>query len=194
MIVSGRTHRFTSAGELSVQSNRRTETVRTQRLGEFGETRVLRLLSQKGFTVEKMPKNFPLFDLMAKQGERSLLITVKTRNKFTARGDLKTDNYNLYVKKGHIESIEKIAHFFGAEIAWAAVTVDTEAKVFCACMGDVRKLRSTKYIPMHPIRDVPGYERLAIDVYDGAILESWSNIVVARHAASTPLPCPKVAP
>jgi hypothetical protein len=51
---------------------------------------------------------------MVKHGRRSLLIAVKTRNKFTAKGNLKTDNYNLYTKKGHIESVEQHS---GAKLA-----------------------------------------------------------------------------
>ena len=149
---------------------------RKQELGDFGEYRARQLLSDEDFDVEKMPNNFPFFDLMAKQGTRRFLVAVTTRNKFTARGILKKDAYNLYDKLGHYESAKKIATFFGAEITWVAVTVDTKTKTFSACTGDVSKLRSPKRIPMHPTRHVPGYKRLATDVYDDAIKESWNNI------------------
>ena len=56
-----------------MKSPRSTRAGRTQEIGDYGENRVVELLSQKGFTVEKMPKNFPFFDLMAKQGRRRLL-------------------------------------------------------------------------------------------------------------------------
>jgi hypothetical protein len=59
---------------------------------------------RKTFVIEKMPRNFPFFDLMAKQGARRLLIPVRTRNKFTAKGVVKKNNYNLYTKKGHFDS------------------------------------------------------------------------------------------
>jgi hypothetical protein len=150
---------------------------REQELADFGEERARELLSGKGFEVKKMPKNFPFFDLMAKRGSRRLLIPVKTRNKFTKTGKLKKNSYNLYTKPGHHEAAKKIADFFGAEIAWFAVTVDSKAKTFSACMGDVARLPSPKRIPMHPTRDVPKHERLATDVPDAAISESWSNIV-----------------
>jgi hypothetical protein len=114
---------------------------------------------------------------MAKQGGRKLLIPVRTRNRFTASGNLKKNNYNLYTKQGHYESAAKIAAFFAADIVWVTVTVDVKAKTFSACMGKVSKLPSPKSIPMHPNRHVPTYDRLAIDVPHAAICESWSNIV-----------------
>ena len=148
---------------------------RQKELGDFGEDRAAQLLSARGFAVEKMPKNFPFFDLMAKQGARRLLVPVKTRSKHTAKGKLKKDPFNLYTKQGHFESAKKIANFFGAELMWVAVTVDISAKTYCAYAGDVFKLPSPKRI-LHPTRDVPGHERLAIDVHDEVILESWSNV------------------
>jgi hypothetical protein len=148
---------------------------RKQQLGDYGECRALHLLSENGL-VEKMPRNFPFFDLMSKQGTRRLLIAVRTRNKFTAKGTLKKDHYNLYTKTGHFESATKIANFFRAKIKWIAVTVDTKEKTFSVCMGDVSKLRSPKYIPMHPTRHVPGYNHLTTDQPDPAISQSWSNI------------------
>jgi Holliday junction resolvase-like predicted endonuclease len=150
---------------------------RKRRLGDFGEDRARQLLLAKGFDVEQMPRNFPFFDLMAKRGSRRLLIPVKTRNKYTSEGKLKTNNYNLYTKPRQYEAAAKIAAFSRAKIAWIAVTVDTKTKTFSACMGEVSKLPSPNSIPMHPTRDVPGYERLAIDVPDAEISESWSNIV-----------------
>ncbi len=154
-------------------SARRT---REQELGDFGEDKALQLLSAKDINVEKMPKNFPFFDLMAKHGARRLLIPVRTRNRFTDKGILKRDNYKLYEKHGHYESASKIETFFGAEIYWVAVTVDTTAKTYSAYMGDVSKLRSPKHIPMHPTRDLPNHDCLASGVFDGAILASWNNI------------------
>jgi hypothetical protein len=117
---------------------------------------------------------------MAKKDTRRLLIPVKTRSKFTDKGAIKKDDYNLYTKKGHLESVEKIANFFGAEIVWIAVTVDARAKTCSVYMGDVRELCSRnecRYIPMHPDRDVPGHRHLVANEPDDAILESWSNIV-----------------
>ncbi len=160
--------------------NRQTEAARRQALANFGEDRALQLLQRKGFAVEKMPKNFPFFDLMAKKGSRRLLVPVKTRSKFTDQGKIKKSDYNLYTKNGHLDSVEKIANFFGAEIRWVAVTVDTRAKSFSTYTGDVRTLRSRnecRYIPMHPDRDVPRHKGLVIDQSDDAILESWSNVV-----------------
>jgi hypothetical protein len=151
---------------------------REQELGDFGEDRALQLLKRRFDEIEKMPRNFPFFDLMAKRGADRRLITIRTRNKFTARRTLKNDNYKLYEKKGHFASASKIATFFEAEIVWVAVTVDTMSttKTFCAYMGDVSKLRSPKSIPMDPTRDVPQHDCLARDVPDGAISASWSNI------------------
>ncbi len=155
---------------------------RRNALGDFGEDRALQLLQREGFVVEKMPKNFPFFDLMAKKGDRKVLVPVKARNKFTAKGKIKKNTYNLYTKKGHLESAEKIANFFGADLSWIAVTVDTKAKTYSAYMGDLRELperKGRKYIPMHPDRDVPNHRSLVIDEPDNAIQESWSNIVEA---------------
>jgi hypothetical protein len=163
-----------------VKTNRKTgsESQRKQDLACFGEDRAFQLLSKKkGFDVEKMPKNFPFFDLMAKQGDRSLLVPVKTRSKHTAKGTIKTDSYNLYTKPGHFESAMKIARFFGAQIAWVAVTVDTKTKTYSAYTGEVSNLPSPRYIPMHPTLDVPKHDCLANDVPDGTISESWSNRV-----------------
>jgi hypothetical protein len=153
---------------------------RKQELGNFGEDKALELLKRRFDDIDKMPPNFPFFDLMAKQGTRRLLISVRTRNKFTDKGKLKKNNYNLYTKKGHFDSASKVAIFFGAEIVWVAVTVDTksETKTFSAYMGDVdaSKPPLPEYIPMHPDRDVRKHDCLAEDVPDEAISPSWSNI------------------
>ena len=134
------------------------------------------MLSKKGFDVERMPKNFPFFDLMAKQGGRGILVPVKTRSRHTAKGAIKTDPYNLYTKPGHFKSAMKIAKFFGAQIDWVAVTVDTRTKTYSAYTGEVSKLPSPRHIPMHPTRDVPKHDCLATNVLDATISESWSNI------------------
>jgi hypothetical protein len=152
---------------------------REQELGDFGEDRALELLSNNGFTVEKMPRNFPFFDLMAKRDGRHFLVPVKTRNKFKPNGKLRKNTYNLYTKAGHLESVEKIANFFGLEIHWVAVTVDSRAKTSSACMGDASEIpaqNGRKYIPMHPTRDVARHRRLVIDEHDDAIKGSWINI------------------
>jgi hypothetical protein len=161
----------------------KSEKTREQKLGDFGEDKALQLLKHRFNDIEKMPPNFPFFDLMAKRGSRRLLISVRTRNKFTAigalkDGALKDDNYNLYTKKGHYESASKIATFFGAKIVWVAVTVDTTTKTFCAYTGDVDVSRPPlpTYIPMHPDRHVPYHDCLARDVFDEAISSSWRNI------------------
>jgi hypothetical protein len=156
-----------------------TKRTREQELGDFGEESALRLLKHRFDEIEKMPRNFPFFDLMAKRGTRRVLITVRTRNKFTAKGKLKKSDYNLYTKPGHFDSASKVATFFGAEIVWVAVTVDTytKTKTFCAYTGDVDRSKPPlpDYIPMHP-DDVPKHECLARDKFDEAISESWSNI------------------
>ncbi len=38
---------------------------REDELADFGETRTCQLLRRAGFKVERMPPNFPFFDLMA---------------------------------------------------------------------------------------------------------------------------------
>jgi hypothetical protein len=149
---------------------------REQQLGDFGEDRVLQRLKERFDEIEKMPRNFPFFDLMAKRGARRLLIPVRTRNKYTASGALKKDAYKLYWKEGHFDSARKIATFFGADIFWVAVTVDTTTKTFCAYTDDVFELRSPKSIPMHPTLHVHRYECLARDEPHEAISASWSNI------------------
>jgi hypothetical protein len=157
---------------------------RRQELGDYGEDRARELLLARGFDpVEKMPKNFPFFDLMAKQDARRLLFSVRTRNKYTASGALKKDNYNLYTKPGHYQAAAKIAKFFRGKLCWVAVTVDTRTKTFCAYTGDVAKLPSQKYIPMHPTKHVPHHDCLVTDVPDKTILKSWSNIIVRRVRA-----------
>jgi hypothetical protein len=152
-------------------------TSRRERLAEFGETRACQLLRREGFAVERMPKNFPFFDLMVARGSRRLLVPVKTRNSMTSKGKLKTDPYNLYTKPTHYESAKKIADFAGAKIFWVAVTVDAKAKTFSAYMEDVAKLPSAKRIPMHPKRDVRKYRCLANNQPDDEISEAWSNVV-----------------
>jgi hypothetical protein len=71
---------------------------------------------------------------------------------------------------------EVMTAFFGAEIVWVAVTVDTTTKTFSAYAGDMSQLPSPKYIPMRPDRDLDKYDCLARDVRDGEISASWSNI------------------
>jgi hypothetical protein len=145
-------------------------------LAEYGEDLARRLLSDRGFDAVKMPERFPYFDLMAKQGAHRLLVPVKTRNKHEADGNLKRNTYNLYTKPHHLPAAQKIATFFGAELRWIAVTVDTCAKTFSACMGDVSALpNNAKQIPMDPDLHVPTYERLARDEPDRNISAAWSN-------------------
>ena len=146
-------------------------------LAEFGETRACQLLRKEGSAVERMPRNFHFFDLMATRNSCRLLVPVKTRNNTTSMGKLKTDPYNLYTKPGHHEAATKIAAFAGAKIFWVAVTVDAKAKIFSAYMGDVAKLPSPKCIPMHPCRDVPNHKCLTKNQPDNEISEAWSNVV-----------------
>jgi hypothetical protein len=68
-------------------------------LADFGEVRACQLLRDEGFVVERMPKNFPFYDLMATRGSCRLLVPVKTRNNTTSRGKIKTNSYNLYTKQ-----------------------------------------------------------------------------------------------
>jgi hypothetical protein len=146
-------------------------------LAAFGEVRACRLLRQRHFKVDRTPKNFPFFNLMATRGLCRLLVPVKTRNNTTSRGKLKTNSYDLYTKPGHHEAATKIAAFAGAKIFWIAVTVDAKAKTFSAYMGDVAKLRSPKCIPMHPTRDMPNHKCLTKNQPDNEISETWSNVV-----------------
>jgi hypothetical protein len=150
---------------------------RENQLADFGEIRACRLLQQKGFKVERMPKNFPFFDLMATRNSCRLLVPVKTRNITTSKEKPKTDSYKLYDKRGHHEAAKKIADFAGAKIFWVTVTVDSKAKTFSAYIGDVAVLSSPKRIPMHPIRHVCGYKCLTKDEPDDEILTAWSNVV-----------------
>src|SRR6185503_17701457 len=57
---------------------------RERELADFGELRACQLLRQEGFVVERMPRNFHFFDLMATRGSCRLLVPVKTRNKTTS--------------------------------------------------------------------------------------------------------------
>jgi Holliday junction resolvase-like predicted endonuclease len=150
---------------------------RERELADFGEIRACQLLRQKGFTVERMPPNFPFFDLMATRGSCRLLVPVKTRNNTRATGKPKTDSYKLYDKPGHYDAAQKIAHFARAKIFWVAVTVDAKTKMFSAYTGDVAELRSWKSIPMHPNRDVPNYSFLTKDRHDDGISKTWTNVV-----------------
>jgi len=150
---------------------------RENQLAEFGEVRACRLLRQGGFAVERMPKNFPFFDLMAKRDTCRLLVPVKTRNNTTSKGETKKDAYRLYDKRGHYEAAKKIADFAGAKIFWVAVTVNVYAKTFSAYIGDVAKLSRTTRIPMHPERDVPNHKCLTKNQPDNEISETWSNVV-----------------
>jgi len=152
-------------------------TSRKDQLAEFGETRACQLLRKEGFAVERMPKNFPFFDLMATRNSCRLLVPVKTRNNTTSKGKIKTNDYSLYRKPGHYEAAKKIADFVGAKIFWVAMTVNAKAKTFSAYMGDVAKLPSPKCIPMHPTRHVRDYECLTKDQPDNEISETWSNVV-----------------
>jgi hypothetical protein len=150
---------------------------RKDAVAEFGETRACRLFRQKGFTVDRMPKNFPFFDLMARRGSCRLLVPVKTRINTTSKGTPKLDAYNLYEKPGHYAAAKKIADFARAKIFWVTVTVDAKAKTFSAYRGDVAKLPSPKCIPMHPTRDVPNHKCLTKKKPDNEISETWSNVV-----------------
>jgi hypothetical protein len=88
---------------------------RERELADFGEVRACQLLRQEGFVVERMPRNFHFFDLMATRGSCRLLVPVKTRNKTTSKGTPKLNAYSLYEKRGHYAAAKKIADFAGAK-------------------------------------------------------------------------------
>jgi hypothetical protein len=150
---------------------------RERELADFGELRACQLLRQEGFVVERMPRNFHFFDLMATRGSCRLLVPVKTRNKTTSKGTPKLNAYSLYEKRGHYAAAKKIADFAGAKIFWVTVVVDAKAKTFSAYMGDVAKPSPPKRIPMHPKRHVPNHKSLVVDQPDYGICEAWSNVV-----------------
>jgi Holliday junction resolvase-like predicted endonuclease len=153
-------------------SSESTTRRRERELADFGEIRACELLRQKGFKVERMPPNFPFFDLMATRGSCRLLVPVKTRNNTRSTGKPKTDAYRLYNNPRHYEAAKKIADFAQAKIFWVAVTVDAKAKIFLAYTGDVAALPSCKSIPMHPSRHVCNYKCLIKDRHDDEISET----------------------
>jgi hypothetical protein len=152
-------------------------TSRKDQLAEFGETRACHLLRNEGFVVERMPRNFHFFDLMATRASCRLLVAVKTRINTTSKGKIKKNAYNLYIKPGHHEAAKKIANFARARIWWIAVTVDAKAKTFSGYMGDVTSLASATRIPMHPERDLHKHKCLTKNQPDNEILATWSNVV-----------------
>ena len=96
---------------------------------------------------------------------------------------------SVYIQRRDTLIRQARATFFGAEIVWVAVTVDTKTKTFCAYTGDVdtSKPPLPKYIPMHPNRDVCKHDCLARDVFDEEISASWSKIEQTVRGNKAPL-------
>jgi hypothetical protein len=101
------------------------------------------------------------------------LVGVKTRNKYTARGTL-NPTYNIR-KKG--ANVTAIAERRKAHLAWVAIQVAPERRVFWAYFGTIAQIedRGERFsIPMRAFI-TPKYERLADQEADATIPAEWSN-------------------
>ena len=140
------------------------------KLGDLGEKIAVEVLSrpQNGFVkvrnLNTEYPNHPYVDLYAERNSERYVISVKTRRRYRADGEL-NDSYNLLEKrKGVIEDefaqVKALAHEYNAIAAWIVIAGD--ASVFSVYFGlfeDI--LRAKRYsIPMKPA-DLAGYVCLA---------------------------------
>jgi hypothetical protein len=69
-------------------------------LADFGEVRACQLLRNEGFEVERMPKNFPFYDLMATRGSCRLLVSSEDAQQHHVQGKAEDEFLQLVYQAG----------------------------------------------------------------------------------------------
>jgi DNA invertase Pin-like site-specific DNA recombinase len=149
---------------------------RARGLGVWGEQKAAALLERAGFTAirdlnEDRPHAFG--DLFAERAGRRYLISVKTRNKYQEGGSLNT-SYNVREKGADVQAI---ANKYKAELAWVALQVIPERRIFWAYFGTIEQIdrKGERFsIPMRAV-DTREYEPLAEGETDDSLQAEWSN-------------------
>ena len=134
---------------------------KTKLLGELGERLAFEQLRKNGFknvrNLNDTKKNYEFADLIAERGEKTFVISVKTRQKFERLGGLNA-RYNLGNNwKENSKYVAKVLH---AIPAWIAVQVD--GPKYSIYFGLVSLIEENNGIPMQP-EALKYYECLAKD-------------------------------
>lgn len=128
--------------------NSKEESYKNKQLGNNGEDMSCDGLMEsnivdKVVNLNDIHKNEKFVDLMGTKGNKTLIFTVKTRNKYTIYGNL-----NGYYKLGKNSKInsELAKQKYGAELYWIAVQVDRTT--YSIYMGTMEELNGHKSIPI----------------------------------------------
>jgi hypothetical protein len=150
---------------------------RTKALGNWGEAKAMGLLQRGGFSkvrdMNAESVNHPFGDIYAERLGLRYMIGVKTRNKYQVSG-LLNPTYNIK-KKG--ADLETIALRHSAQLAWIAIQVIPERRVFWSYFGTIAMIEENGERFSIPMRasDTAKYECLANQEADTAISIEWSN-------------------
>jgi len=156
-----------------------TDRERTKALGEWGERKALMLLEKAGFinlrNMNTEMTHHPFADIYGERGGVRYTIGVKTRNKYQKSG-LPNPSYNVRKRSA---GVEIIAHKYNAQLAWVAIQVIPEQKLFSAYFGTIAQIESQKErfsIPVKPTQTAT-YERLTDQEreFDATIRPEWTN-------------------
>ena len=179
-----------------MESILKSETRRTSKLGDIGETLAAEALAANGFTgvvnLNETRRNHPFADLLASQGGTRYLIGVKTRNERRDIG-LLNESYNcilvadaankrLKAQGRTVEEITDLAFSNVADIAriydsvpaWIAVPVRPLEGTYSVYFGLLSDLGARRSIPMTPAARAR-YRCLASDVWDVRITPELPN-------------------
>ncbi len=147
---------------------------RTKNLGDLGERLAPTLLQRAGFTeitdLNEVIPNHPFADFIAERGGGRFLISVRTRNRLTAKGKLNS-TYNVRRRAVPLEPLAKIHQ---AVPAWVAIQVDAEQGTISAYFGTIAQLGNRLSIPMKP-EDTAKYECLADNEPTAGLTMDLSN-------------------
>jgi hypothetical protein len=163
-------------GIMTINENRRRS-----ELGRFGETVMCERLAQNGYSCTYLGGTNRCFDIEASKDGQKFLFSVKTRNRTTYKGDIKTDDYNLFFsgKRGDpyavVNAALEIARNRSSTPMWAAVRIDTERQSLDIYYGRVIDLPDKRKIPMGP-SDRLKHLKLAQGELDPRINPMWSNV------------------
>jgi predicted transport protein len=171
-----------------VREQTRGRVQRKRALGDWGEKKAVDLLERAGFRnvrdVNAESANHPFGDIVAERDGVRYLIGVKTRNRFQVSG-LINPTYNVR-KRG--ADVEAIARRHGAALAWVAIAVIPEQKIFSAFFGTIAQIEDAGErfsIPMRP-EQTKRYECLSrpLEEFDELIRAEWSNGGYGRRSAT----------
>jgi len=140
---------------------------RTKALGNWGEQKALNLLKRAVFEdvtdINAEVFNHPFADIYAERSGERYLIGVKTRNMYQVSG-LLNSTYNIN-KKG--ANILAIARRYNAQLAWVAIQVIPERRVFWSYFGTIALIedRGERFSIRMGASDTPSLDHSSREVF-----------------------------